>query len=100
MVSLIPLAQTLRGLSGSTPITLWWPTEGIPCVWDATVPVPKDGEIWTYPDSATALAVAWYCCVYEGSSAHRRYQAVSPCAPPPPAPNRLAPKRPTGTSPP
>ena len=99
MVSLIPLARALRGLSHSQPITLWWPTDGVPCLWDAAVAVPPDGEIWTYPDSATAFAVAWYCCIYGGTSAHRRYQAVSPCTPSPQAPIRLAPKRPTGTSP-
>jgi hypothetical protein len=73
--ALVTLARQLGTLPPDAPVTLWWPTQGLPR-WIPPTSLPDEsGEAWTYPDVATAFAVVWYCCVMDGPRGARRYDA-------------------------
>jgi len=68
------LTQTLASLPDDLPVTLFWDnaqwdpgTHDDPCVPEWVTPESPPttaGELWTYPDTATALAVVWMIALH------------------------------------
>jgi len=79
--ALLELAQILGRLPPQDPVTLQWATQDVPVWVDSAESLPSVGELWTYPDVATAFAVVWYCCLAGGPATARRYDAAPARAP-------------------